>query len=110
MHIHSVHWWGLRILHIQCRIPNICSLEQVWVADEESSVECDVVSDTAVDESLEEPVSEMSVQGRLRSHSEFWISELDPSQFVKDVVQTGYRLPFVNLPEPCCRLNHRSAY
>ena len=55
-------------------------------------------------------MSGTSVQGRLRSHSEFWISELDPSQFVKDVVQTGYRLPFVNLSEPCCTLNHCSAY
>ena len=37
------------------------------MADEESSVECDVVSDTELDESLEEPVSGISVQGRLRS-------------------------------------------
>lgn len=58
------------------------------MADEESSVESDVVSDTELVLSLEKPVSGISVQSRLKSLSDFWICELDSSQFAKDAVQS----------------------
>ena len=55
-----------------------------------------------------EPVS---VQGRLRvcEHSRFWLEELEASSFVRDIVSNGYRIPFVRLPWPVYKSNHRSA-
>ena len=53
-----------------------------------------------------EPVS---VQGRLHEHSSFWLEELEASSFVKDIVTCGYRIPFVKLPWPVFKANHRSA-
>ena len=35
----------------------------------------------------------VSVQGRLRSHSQFWLDNLNPSSFVRDIVTQGYRIP-----------------
>ena len=32
----------------------------------------------------------ISVQGRLKSHAKFWLDELDPSSFVKEIVSQGY--------------------
>ena len=37
----------------------------------------------------------VSVQGRLRSHSQFWLDNLDPSSFVREIVTQGYRIPFI---------------
>ena len=51
----------------------------------------------------------ISVQGRLKSHAKFWLDELDPSSFVKEIVSQGYRIPFIRLPDPVCYRNHRSA-
>ena len=50
-----------------------------------------------------------SVQGRLRSHSDYWLQELEPSSFVKEVITQGYRIPFVRLPDPVFYRNHNSA-
>ena len=41
------------------------------------------------------------VQGRLREHSQFW---LNASDFVKGIVQEGYRLPFLALLTHSCDL------
>ena len=49
------------------------------------------------------------VQGRLREHSQFRLNVLQASNFVKGIVQEGYRLPFLALPTPVFRFNHRSA-
>ena len=43
-------------------------------------------------------VSQLTVQGRLRSHSHFWLDELEPSSFVRDVIMHGYRIPFIRRP------------
>ena len=51
----------------------------------------------------------VSVQGRLRSHSQFWLDNLDPSSFVREIVTQGYRIPFIRLPDPVIYKNHRSA-
>ena len=51
----------------------------------------------------------ISVQGRLKNHAKFWLDELDPSSFVKEIVSQGYRIPFIRLPDPVCYRNHRSA-
>ena len=51
----------------------------------------------------------VSVKGRLRKCSGFWINELEASQFVRDIVTSGYRLPFLAYPPAVCANNHRSA-
>ena len=52
----------------------------------------------------------VSVQGRLRSHSQFWLYNLDPSSFVRKIVTQGYRIPFIRFPDPIFYKNHRSAH
>ena len=52
----------------------------------------------------------LSVQGRLRKQSDFWLKELEPSSFVKEVITQGYHIPFIQLPEPVYYRNHRSAF
>ena len=38
-------------------------------------------------EAVDQPcVAQSSVQGRLRSHSAFWLQELEPSPFVREVI------------------------
>ena len=39
----------------------------------------------------------------------FWINELEASQFVRDIVTYGYRLPFLAYPPDVCANNHTSA-
>ena len=51
----------------------------------------------------------VSVQGRLRKHASFWLNDLDASDFIKGIILHGYRLPFVVLPWPVFKFNHRSA-
>ena len=67
-----------------------------------------------MDVSLLEPIPQekgqpVSVQGRLRKHASFWLNDLDASSFVKGIILHGYRLPFVALPWPVFKFNHRSA-
>ena len=52
---------------------------------------------------------QVSVQGRLKEHSQFWIEELKPSSFVRDIVTSGYRLPFLRYPDNVVKVNHNSA-
>ena len=47
----------------------------------------------------------LGVQGRLRSHSQFWLDELEPSPFVREVIEHEYRIPFIRLPDPVCYRN-----
>ena len=62
---------------------------------------------------LHVPIAEAStitVQGRLREHSDFsWLTELEASDFVKDIVQHGYCIPFLACPPPVFHFNHQSA-
>ena len=51
----------------------------------------------------------VSVQGRLRKCSKFWTNELEASQFVCDIVTSGYRLPFLAFPPAVCAKNNKSA-
>ena len=44
--------------------------------------------------------SSVTVQGRLKEHSDFWLTELEASKFVRGIVQHGYRIPFYHtLPQ-----------
>ena len=52
----------------------------------------------------------VSVQGRLRECSKFWIDELEASQSVIDIIIAGYRLPFLAFPLAVCARNHKSAF
>ena len=63
-------------------------------------------SQRAIDSSEPEQIC---VQGRLKEHSEFWLNELESSDFVKNIVQYGYRMPFLVLPAPVFKFNHQSA-
>ena len=38
-----------------------------------------------------------------------WVQGLEASQFVLDIVRTGYRLPFITFPPPLEADNHQSA-
>ena len=40
----------------------------------------------------------VSVQGRLKEHSDFWLTELEASDSVKGIVQHSYRIPFLACP------------
>ena len=53
-------------------------------------------------------VQDPLVQGRLRKNVGFWLSELEPSSSVSEIVSVGYRLPFMRLPSPRCHPNHLS--
>jgi hypothetical protein len=58
------------------------------------------------------PVAEapsITVQGRLREHSDYWLTELEASDFVRGIVQHGYRIPFLARPPPVFHFNHQSA-
>ena len=52
----------------------------------------------------------VSVQGRLRNCSKFWVDEIKAPQFIIDVINTGYRLPFLAFPPAVCARNHKSAF
>ena len=62
------------------------------------------------EEFLEQSTPSISVQGRLRACSDFWADTLKPSSFVQEVVNQGYRLPFVSYPAPTFMKNHSSAF
>ena len=51
----------------------------------------------------------VTVQGRPKEHSVFWLTNLEASEFVKEIVQFGYRIPFLAFPAPIFRFNHQSA-
>ena len=51
----------------------------------------------------------LSVQERLREHSSFWEQDLEASQFVLDIITSGYKLPFITYPQPMIAKNHCSA-
>ena len=50
----------------------------------------------------------LSVQGRLRECSNFWEQDLEASQFVLDIIISGYKLPFIAYLQPMFPKNHRS--
>ena len=69
-----------------------------WEALGYSPLCCEPLS--AAGEVAVEAKVQVSVQGRLKSHAAFWLEELDPSEFVADIVTSRYRLPFIALPDP----------
>ena len=52
----------------------------------------------------------VTVQGRLREHSKIWLSDLKASEFVKQIAQFGYHIPFLASPAPVFRFNHHSGH
>jgi hypothetical protein len=51
----------------------------------------------------------VQVQGRLRDHADFWLSDLEPTAFTAAIGTEGYWLPFMKMPDPVYQLNHKSA-
>ena len=49
----------------------------------------------------------ITVQGRLRQRVDFWRSTLLASTFICDIVEYGYKIPFVSFPVPLFQKNHR---
>ena len=47
--------------------------------------------------------------GRLRGQLAFWSDILDAPEFVLSMIETGYRIPFVQYPPHCNLKNHLSA-
>ena len=58
---------------------------------------------------MRQQVGPVTVQGRLREHSKIWLSDLEASEFVEQIVQFGYRISFLALPAPIFHFNHQSA-
>ena len=50
----------------------------------------------------------VSVKGSLKAHSNFWHS-INANQYVLDVIENGYRLPFLTTPEGCFLKNNKSS-
>ena len=50
----------------------------------------------------------VSVKGNLKANIEFWKSIGAPN-FIISIIDNGYSLPFVNLPEPVKLRNNKSA-
>ena len=75
---------------------NLCSSEVETLQAYEAHVDSDYVPS-------------ISVKGRLRENSAFWLEELEASDFVRGIVTEGYRLPFFATPAPLCHRNHASA-
>lgn len=49
------------------------------------------------------------VKGRLKSRIKFWRDNLNAPQFVVSMIETGYRLPFLQFPPSCYLKNNLSA-
>ena len=48
------------------------------------------------------------VCGRLREHAQNW-RDIKASNFVMHIIESGYQLPFIALPDKKCFANHVSA-
>ena len=48
------------------------------------------------------------VKGNLKKHLGFWVISVHHS-FIRDPIENGYKLPFMNLPEPATFKNNRSS-
>ena len=57
----------------------------------------------------EESLFYMSASSSQREHSGFWLTQLEVSALVEDILLEGYRLPFLAYPPPMFMLNHHSA-
>ena len=56
-------------------------------------------------------VTDIRVPGNIHKeeYRDFWIHDLKPSSFVVDVIETGYKLPFKEIPPPSFEGNNLSA-
>ena len=52
--------------------------------------------------------SKVTVKGSLKNHISFW-RKINANQYVLDIIENGYRLPFVTLPEECLLKNNKSS-
>ena len=52
----------------------------------------------------------MAVKGRLRHHIHFWVEKLHATQWIIDMIQDGYMLPFYVEPAAYRRGNKNTAY
>ena len=51
----------------------------------------------------------VGVRGKLKPRLPFWEKDLKASPFVLDVIEHGYKIPFVTTPPPCCLKNNKSS-
>ena len=51
----------------------------------------------------------ISIVGRLRTHYDFWKSELQASSFVLQIIKHGYYIPFLEMPSSFIERNNRSS-
>ncbi|XP_011405606.1 PREDICTED: uncharacterized protein LOC100639089 [Amphimedon queenslandica] len=71
-------------------------------------------NDTFVDmsarycEASEHGVETVRVKGRLKQHLPYWRDVLNPSTYILDIIENGYRLPFVSMPPTYSASNHSS--
>ena len=49
-----------------------------------------------------------TVKGSLRRHLDFW-RNINSNQYVLDVIENGYSLPFITMPEECFLKNNKSS-
>ena len=50
----------------------------------------------------------VSVRGRLRKSIQFW-REIDSPRFIVDTIESGYKLPLLQIPPPFVAMNNNSA-
>ena len=91
-----------------CAIVDMCTLPD-FVEYDESYMQPYHCLDHEYEKAEQTGVPQLMVQGRLRSHSQFWLDELDPSSFVRDIIMHGYRIPFIRCPDPVYYMNSSSA-
>jgi len=71
-----------------------------------SSLECTLESKNF--EYVESDES-ISVKGRLKTKLPFWSNTLKANKTILDVVEKGYKIPFINLPKTNFSKNNKSA-
>ena len=49
------------------------------------------------------------VKGNLRRHKNYWRDVLVANSFVIDIIENGYKIPFLSSPQPCKLKNNKSA-
>ena len=59
-------------------------------------------------EASEHGVETIRVKGWLKQHLPYWRDVLNPSTYILDIIENGYKLPFASMPLTYSASNHSS--
>ena len=103
------HYPGVDSRHISDNLSDLEDKLDQFSSDEVSLVNVMLESREVYRKQTTEPKAkanaELSVKGRLKENIDFW-REIGTSNWVLKVIEQGYALPFVELPEPASFENH----